>query len=620
MRYRIFVRHYFARHFCRATHQNVMATRSSKPEKTDSKDEVAPRARLHKLVISNFRAIGTKAVSIELDDIVVLVGPNNAGKSSILRAYEVVMQSGKLNELTIEDFPNAKVPGETESHLFPTIELETVLFQDSNPPAEHWIHTAANGDRHVRERWIWKNIGKPEKRGYDVKQQKWDENHGPWGLASVAQTNRPETHRIEAFTDPTKQADEILTLLTEAIKEKIKEISARKAKETTEKSDYEKLLQSVGELQTQVAKDAAQAIDALKTKLNTAISDVFSGYSITLDARPEEDLARAISFFKSQPLLRMGPTDGHQSTLENQGSGARRTLLWTALRILAEHRQIEKGVTERPHVLLLDEPEMCLHPSAIRDACNVLYSLPAGGKWQVMVTTHSPVFIDLARDNTSIIRVERQSDGAVSGTTIFRPGTAKLSTDDKQQLKLLNMYDPYVAEFFFGGKTIVVEGDTEHSAFREIINSNPTRYNNVHVIRARGKYTIVALCKILNHFGSPYAVLHDADRKTIKTKKGLRPNSAWAANEQILNTVSNNTRVKLVASIPNFEEGLFGEAADGEKPFGAWEKVRNDQTIRGEVGKLLDFLTSDSQTLPSGSLQWNSISSLESAIQPFNAT
>jgi len=54
----------------------------------------APRPRLHKLRVRNFRCIGPTPVEIELDDIVVLVGPNNVGKSCILRAYEVVMLHG----------------------------------------------------------------------------------------------------------------------------------------------------------------------------------------------------------------------------------------------------------------------------------------------------------------------------------------------------------------------------------------------------------------------------------------------------------------------------------------------------------------------------------------------
>ena len=39
-----------------------------------------PRPRLVKLIIKNFRCIGATPVTIELDDIVVLVGPNNVGK------------------------------------------------------------------------------------------------------------------------------------------------------------------------------------------------------------------------------------------------------------------------------------------------------------------------------------------------------------------------------------------------------------------------------------------------------------------------------------------------------------------------------------------------------------
>ena len=72
--------------------------------------EGAGRPRLHKLVVKNFRSIGASPVEIELDDIVVLVGPNKVGKSSILRAYEIVMQQGsKEGRLIIDDFPNGVV-------------------------------------------------------------------------------------------------------------------------------------------------------------------------------------------------------------------------------------------------------------------------------------------------------------------------------------------------------------------------------------------------------------------------------------------------------------------------------------------------------------------------------
>ncbi|BCD21988.1 hypothetical protein BC30090_0885 [Bacillus cereus] len=89
----------------------------------------------------------------------------------------------------------------------------------------------------------------------------------------------------------------------------------------------------------------------------------------------------------------------------------------------------------------------------------------------------------------------------------------------KKRLKLLNIFDPYVAEFFFGGHSIIVEGDTEYTAFKYVISANPEAFNNIHIIRARGKDTIVSLVKILNHFGSRYSILHDSDRPFTNKRK-----------------------------------------------------------------------------------------------------
>jgi putative ATP-dependent endonuclease of the OLD family len=92
-----------------------MTVKTSKAVKASASNaenlwEGVQRPRLHQLTIRNFRCIGLSPVTIDLDDIVVLVGPNNVGKSSILRAYEVVTQHGsKEGELEIDDFPNSKV-------------------------------------------------------------------------------------------------------------------------------------------------------------------------------------------------------------------------------------------------------------------------------------------------------------------------------------------------------------------------------------------------------------------------------------------------------------------------------------------------------------------------------
>ncbi|MEO8801803.1 MAG: AAA family ATPase [Rudaea sp.] len=596
------------------------------PEEVSPLPANIPRPRLHKLTICNFRGIGTDPVSIELDDIVVLVGPNNAGKSSILRAYEVVMEHGSAEgALTLDDFPNGQVsPGSS-----PTIELDTVVFEKT-APGERWVRCdGANQDMFVREKWTWDAPGKPKKVGWDVAAGNWHASEGPWGAPNVAQAYRPKPHRVTAFDDPAKQADAIAKLLHEAIKDRIANLSKNKAESSGggEPSEYEKLIRDVGALRKSIALEATNAVEDVRSELGRTIAEVFPGYSVSFDARPEDDVEKCISFFKEAPILKMGVVDGYQVGLDHQGSGARRTLLWAALRVLAERPSTNKTSTAlgRPHILLLDEPELCLHPNAIREACRVLYDLPKSKSWQVMVTTHSPVFIDLSRDNTSVARVERSSNGQVTGTTIFRPSRAKLDDDDKVELKLLNLCDPYVAEFFFGGRTILVEGDTEYTAFRYVASCEGSAYADVHIVRARGKACLVSLCKILNQFDKGYAVLHDSDRPVVINEKTkvTRKNGAWTLNERISYITEDRRKqgsVRLLASVPNFEEAFFGEEVSTDKPFSALAHLKMDSNAYGLIKQLLDALLDAAKSVPAGALEWGELSELEVSVTAFEQT
>ena len=75
-----------------------------------SDDPQKPKPKLKKIIVKNFRAIGETPVEIELDKIVILVGPNNAGKSSILQAYKLAMNDGsKDGQLSQTDFPNGEI-------------------------------------------------------------------------------------------------------------------------------------------------------------------------------------------------------------------------------------------------------------------------------------------------------------------------------------------------------------------------------------------------------------------------------------------------------------------------------------------------------------------------------
>ena len=232
---------------------------------------------------------------------------------------------------------------------------------------------------------------------------------------------------------------------------------------------------------------------------------------------------------------------------------------------------------ERSKVLLMDEPEICLHPESIRQAKEILYSLSSGNEWQVMITTHSPVFIDLSKDNTNIIRVQKE-DEAVS---LFKTNDAGLSNDEKEQLKMLNIFDPYFAEFFFSKNTILVEGDTEYTAFRKIVELDKVKYKDIHIIRARGKYTILPIIKILKKWGKNFSVLHDSDEEVNV--------QSWPANQQILDLVAHDKKIKLLATKKNFEYAFFTKEVTKDKPYNAYTEVGKPKVL-SRVSKLLDYL------------------------------
>ena len=557
------------------------------------------RPRLHKLIISNFRSIGSTPVEIELDDVVVLVGPNNAGKSSVLRAYQIVMLHGsKEGRLSIEDFPDGIVD---QKHP-PQVELQTIVFDKA--PGDRWIQETEAKEWLIRERWTWNSPNvDPVRQGFDVEKSDWDDQV-PWGAPNVANARRPLPHRIDAFASPDSQAEAIASLITGILKDNLKSIKSDPA---LEQSDYQLVLEKIKDLQTKVVAATEKEIQKIEAEISVYLEKIFPKHKVKVNAKPETDLEKTYTPFKASPDVLMGPEGGYFSTIAHQGSGARRTLLWATLKYLSEAGDKEDS---RPHVLLLDEPEICLHPTAIREARAVLYNLPSTGYWQVMITSHSPIFIDLSKDNTTVIRVFRDEHSEVKSTTLYRPSRANLSDDDKRNMKLLNICDPYLHEFFFGGRQIIVEGDTEYTAFSMIREMHATEYSDVQIIRARGKGIIPSVARVLLQFSKSFSILHDSD--TLRTASG-KANPAWGMNKSIqaiLALENADDAVHLVACCTCFEVAIFGEEAKEEKPYNALNKIREDADSRAKVKQLLDGLLDVTIALPEKCRRWKTIEEL----------
>lgn len=593
---------------------------------------------IKKLIIKNFGCIGSHPIELDIDKIVVLVGPNNVGKSTILKAYEAVTDCLKLEE---DDFHNKQVRVDS----FPEIEVHSVAIED-NKPGDEWCLDEGDGKYLIREQWKWTGTNRePERVGFNVALDRWaqegDQERMPWGTNNVAKARRPKPHRVNTFDNPEVQSKAITSLLKSLLDDSIKTI---KENDEDEKTKYELLVESLKDLRDSSKITQQESIESLEGTANEIISKIFPSHELKISA-PESSAPIKIDLLGNEFSIEMGPIGGLTFPLEKQGSGSRRTALWTILKLLADNgvRAKVAGKTAKSyhepvgpntaHVLLLDEPEVSLHPSATEVARDVLYSLPDNENWQVMVATHSPSFIDLTKDHTTIIRVDKTQNDEVETTTLFKPESAQLDEDDKENLKLINLFDSHISEAFFGGKVLIVEGDTEYSAFNYIkkqeTESDNNSYHDLNIIRARGKVTVASMMKVLNHFGKKFYALHDTDVPTVESKRKNKElsvngaivydqitikNPAWTNNEKILAQMTEKSRV--VASVINFEDAYFDETIGSDKPENCIQHIREEQGMYQKVKGLLDgILELGEHDLPTGAMAWSDMSELRDAVQ-----
>lgn len=102
------------------------------------------------------------------------------------------------------------------------------------------------------------------------------------------------------------------------------------------------------------------------------------------------------------------------------------------------------------YILLMDEPENALHPMAARAAQAHLYELGKHPDWQVLLTTHSPYFINPLEDHTTIARMQRSTDGKSLSPRLYVADEANFSPDEKDNLQALQLTDIGFAEIFLG--------------------------------------------------------------------------------------------------------------------------------------------------------------------------
>lgn len=507
--------------------------------------------KLAALLIANFKGIGAET-KILIDNIVVLIGPNNSCKSTVLDAYEKYFSMGSALPIEFFHNRNEKLP------ITITGVFTELTEQDIQLIGKEWeISADLKFGQCAKFQIRWE---KPDEDGskYSFSNiiNDWKKG-GAGGWNSILKSRLPTPIRVNPSDGYEALEKVIKDLVSKSASEKIK----------SDKSKVKTIIQEIEKLAKEVETEISSDISKINSRIESEVQKLFSGVSIGFET--------GVGKFKAEDAIKEGSrfiltSSGSSAPLEHQGTGIKRAFLWSAINALCSEGRLKKGTTrisaDESKILLLDEPEINLHPAIIRSARKAIYALAEIDGWQVMCTTHSPIFIDLTQDHTTLIKVANTPAGVFH----FQTDKATFTGTEKEQLKMLNKCCPIVNEFFFYETAILVEGDTEYLAYQYLIDRMSLARTHC-VINCRGKANIPTFIKIFNQFEASAIAVHDLDSKL---RADGAANSMWGINHSIRDAADTaGGRVLTVVHKPDFEGFYFQESPSKDKPYNLFSHI-----------------------------------------------
>ncbi|WP_394188407.1 ATP-dependent endonuclease [Paenisporosarcina quisquiliarum] len=473
--------------------------------------------KLFKFTIRNFK--GIKELTMDVENISIIIGPNNCSKSTILQA---------LNQFGSKELKLSK-------HLYHKHNMSEPIsfhatFTDLTPEEieMHGIRNSIHRDTsNFIVRAVYKegvNVERASKTSgaetHDLEQEGWEGRLGGGVNGTHFLNVFPEIIYIPAVKDANDElknnSAHMKTLFT-----LYKDVVAGLP-------EYQEAYEKTQLLQQRINEHNDEKIKYFEDEVKAFLNDVTStDVKFKVNVSPLDDIV-------STSVATNFNYNGLDTELSHQGNGVQRTFILSVFKGFRKYKrrfETENVENKRPLIVAFEEPELYLHPHLARVFKDTLYSLADDGFFQVIATSHSPNFVDLSKPNRTLAKVFINEDNEV-GLNQVNSDVYGLPTNEKERLQALLRFNPYVNEVFFADRVILVEGDTEVIALKvlgeKLVNNgllNPEDYHKTSVVNCNGKGTMYLLLNILNNFGIKYTVIHDYDI-TEHDRKGNRRSSS----------------------------------------------------------------------------------------------
>ncbi|WP_254432047.1 ATP-dependent endonuclease [Aquisalimonas sp. 2447] len=399
--------------------------------------------------IQNFRSC--RDVALALGDCTPIVGYNNAGKSNVLAAIEWFTTSTSLRQT---DFHDTDSPVTVEGTLTGLDGEHLARIADKHrTKIEPYIQ---DGQLHVRRTQHSPGAKKAEillevrdPNAEDDSDAAWKPN--PSGIDNALKALFPEPISIGAMEDAAEDATKAKTPPPSANCWPCSPVPPRPATVPSWNRPWRHYATSSRPPAPRVPQNSTASM----TKPPRPFAPSSRAFSSTLDipVPSVQDL-----FGKGTIKVSEQGRDGAVRDFTPLGHGAQRSIQMALLRYLADVRADEQTTAQR-RLLLIEEPELFLHPQAIEQVRAALDSLSHHG-YQVVFATHSPVMVDReAAASTRIVRNNPETSETRIMPTAHEALEQRVQDENKRLHALFSLEN--ANHWLFSDRVLIAEGPTE---------------------------------------------------------------------------------------------------------------------------------------------------------------
>ncbi|GGE28874.1 ATP-dependent nuclease [Psychroflexus planctonicus] len=506
--------------------------------------------KIHKLKIHNFRSI--KDGEFYFDDYSLLIGENNAGKSNVFRAIRIFYEELKFNSNS--DFPKFQTD-DNESWLeieFLTDDEEQNTLRDKYQSSDNILRvrkilTTENTDFKPLIKANQSNIFAYEKGSLSTNYFYGAKNISQSKLGSIIYI--PEISKVDdnlKLSGPSPLREMINFVVKKAIQ---KSISFEKLNGAFELFN--------NEFRTEAKEDFS--IEELENDINKEIKNWNIKFGLNINAIQPNDIVRNLVSHHIQD----GNLENQTVAIDSFGQGVQRHLIYTLLKLSAKYtenieKKNKKEFSPNLTLILFEEPEAFLHPSQQEKLNISLKELSLGDSQQILITTHSPLFVSKNIDNlNTLIKVNRKettelhqlkkenilslTDANIGLFKHFKDKLLSNEVDDelkkkirkkklsheehddieqieKERFKFSLWMDSERTSLFFAKKVLICEGASEKIFFDYLINNkwHDLKDEHLYILDCLGKFNVHRFMNLFNHLGIEHSIIIDSDDNDIQ--------------------------------------------------------------------------------------------------------